>query len=55
MIILRKQYQCDFTGKKSFNRDKFFVITLYSGRVFDGYDRYDDDFATYHIHESAVK
>lgn len=55
MIVLRKQYICDFTGKKSFNRDNFFVITLYSGRVFDGYDRYDDDYATYHIHNSVVK
>jgi len=32
MIIRRTQYQCDFTGKKSFNDNKFMTLALYSGR-----------------------
>lgn len=55
MIVLRKQYICDFTGKKSFNQHNFLVLTLYAGREFDGAHQYEDTHETFHIHKSAIK
>jgi len=55
MIILRKQYICDFTGKKSFDKNKFLVLTLYAGREFDGCHQYEDVHETFHIHKSVVE
>lgn len=55
MIVLRKQYICDFTGKKSFDGSKFLVLHLYAGREFDGAHQYEDVYETFHIHNSAIK
>ena len=54
-VELKKQYICDFTGKKSVDKSEFLTLTLYTGREFDGCHQYEDVYETYHIHKSVVK
>lgn len=54
MIKLRKEYTCDFTGKKSFDEKKFLTLTLYAGREFDGCHQYEDIYETFHIHKDSI-
>ena len=53
-VELKKQYICDFTGKKSVDKSEFLTLTLYTGREFDGCHQYEDVYKTYHIHKSAI-
>ena len=55
MIETKYKYVCDFTGKKSFDKNKFLILRLYAGREFDGCHQYEDVYETYHIHKSAIK
>ena len=55
MIKNRQQYICDFTGKKSFDKNKFLTLKLYAGREFDGCHQYEDVYETFHIHNDVIQ